>query len=133
VRAPGVEGPLVCVCDSTARGGALLRQLLERGGGHGYSSRNFVDLPVPAVLVSGDGVDPQPDLDRVGGPRRSTADSTAGPVAVEPAAGGVGSAPPLVDGAAAVAEHRRRAYSIRVTRSPRWGRARSRVDRTYVL
>lgn len=53
-------------------------------------------------------------------------DSTAGPVAVEPAAGGVGSAPPLVDGAAAVAEHRRRAFSIRVTRSPRWGRARSR-------
>jgi hypothetical protein len=54
-------------------------------------------------------------------------DSTAGPVAVEPAAGGVGFAPPRVDGAAAVAEHRRRAYSIRVTRSPRWGRTRSRL------
>lgn len=55
------------------------------------------------------------------------ADSTAGPVAVEPAAGGVGFAPPLVDGAAAVAEHRRRAYSTSVTRSPRWGRTRSRL------
>jgi hypothetical protein len=54
-------------------------------------------------------------------------DSTAGPVAVEPAAGGVGFAPPRVDGAAAVAEHRRRAYSISVARSPRWGRTRSRL------